>query len=117
MRDERGAFVQEAELELGPGTDPATVGGAVTTALCGHWEHEGACRWPHNNEIDVADGRATFRTLFIATSRDELEVRERIVRSLRDVPGWVLHRTEPRPVSPDDEPLARRLAAAPTLPG
>ena len=78
MPDERVAFVEEAELELGPGTDPAAVGGAVTTALCGHWEHEGACRWPHNNEIDVAGASATFRTLFIATSRSmKPEVRER----------------------------------------
>ena len=116
MPDERRAFVQEAELELGPGMDPTAVGGAVTTALCGHWEHEGACRWPHNNEIHVAGGRATFRTLFIATSRDELEVRERIVRSLRAGPGWALHRTEPRPASPAEQPLALRLAAAPSAP-
>jgi hypothetical protein len=28
--------------------DPAALGGAVTVGLCGHWEHEGACRWPHH---------------------------------------------------------------------
>jgi hypothetical protein len=117
MPDERLAFVEEAELMLDSGTDPAAVGAAATTALCDHWKHEGACRWPHNNEIDVAGGSATFRTLFIATSCDELEVRERIERSLQDGPGWVVRRTEPRPVSSAEEPLARRLAAAPTLPG
>jgi hypothetical protein len=20
----------------------------VTVALCGHWEHDGECRWPHH---------------------------------------------------------------------
>jgi hypothetical protein len=41
MADTRTAFVHEAHLELEPGTDPAAVGAAVTTALCGHWEQKG----------------------------------------------------------------------------
>lgn len=110
MSDERVAFVQEAELQLGHGTDPAAVGAAVTTALCGHWEHGGPCRWPHNNDIVVSDLDAKFRTLFVAPAPDEGEVRERIERSLRDGSGWVVHRTGPRPVSPAEAPLARRLA-------
>jgi len=103
------AFVHEAELQLERGTDPAAVGAAVTTALCGHWEHEGPCRWAHNNDIETSDEMANFRTLFVASADDEHEVRERIERALREAPGWVVFETRPRPLLPAEQPLARRL--------
>ena len=114
MTKAREAFVHEAELRLEAGTDPASLGAAVTTELCGHWEHEGACRWPHNNDIETVDAVARFRTLFVAPATDEDEVRERIDRSLRESAGWAVLRTQARPVSPEEQLLARRLAAAPT---
>ena len=112
MTNARVAFVHEAELQLLDGTDPASVGAAVTTALCGHWEHEGPCRWPHNNDIELSDSAANFRTLFVAPSTEEDDVRERIERSLREGVGWAVLRTQPRPLSPPEELLARRLATA-----
>ena len=41
-------FVHEAAIELADGADPRAPGGAITVALCGHWEHEPPCRWPHH---------------------------------------------------------------------
>ena len=79
----RQAFVQEAVLRLEDGIDPASVGAAVTTELCGHWEHPGPCHWPHNNAISGA----RFRTLFIAHPRDEGIVRERITHALAGAAG------------------------------
>jgi hypothetical protein len=114
MARERVAFVHEAELELGDGTDPAAVGAAVTAALCGHWEHDGPCRWPHNSRIELADSGANFRTLFLATSTDEMLVRELIERSLREETGWVVRRTRSRSVSRAEAPLAGRLATTPS---
>lgn len=111
MPDARLAFVHEAELRLESGTDPAAVGAAVTTALCGHWEHEGTCRWPHNNSTETSDSVAAFRTLFVASATDEDEVRTRIERGLRAGLGWVVLRTRVRPVLPHERPLARRLAS------
>jgi hypothetical protein len=114
MTDARVAFVHEAELQLHNGTDPAAVGAAVTTELCGHSEHEGPCRWPHNNDIELSDHFANFRTLFVAPSTEEDDVRERIERSLREGVGWAVLRTQSRPVSRPEEPLARRLATTPS---
>ena len=108
------AFVHEAELQLDGATDPASVGAAVTTALCGHWEHEGPCRWPHNNAIDAGRPIATFRTLFVAPEAEEAEVRERIEQSLRDDAGWAVVTTRSRLVLGDEQPLAARLALLPT---
>jgi hypothetical protein len=104
-------------LQLDGGTEPAAVGAAVTTALCGHWQHEGPCRWPHNNDIQLVDvAVASFRTLFVAPAIDEHQVRERIERSLREGVGWTVLRAGPRRVSAPEEPLARRLARTPSRP-
>jgi hypothetical protein len=110
MADKRLAFVHEAELQLEPGNDPAAVGATVTTALCGHWEHEGPCRWPHNNATDASGVGISFRTLFVAPAADEDEVRDRIERVLREATGWVVLETRKRSLGLRERPLARRLA-------
>lgn len=58
--------------------DPAAMGGAVTTALCGHWEHEPPCRWPHRTEVQALDGGWQVSVLFDAAAPDVDEVRRRI---------------------------------------
>jgi hypothetical protein len=113
MPSERKAFVHEADLVLGSETDPGAPGAAVTTALCGHWEHDGPCRWPHNNDIHASVGVAGFRTLFISSSGDEPEVRGRIERALRSGPGWSIERSGPREVKTSERPLALRLGQTP----
>jgi len=116
MAEPRIAFVYEADLQLEPGTDPAAVGAAVTTALCGHWEHDGPCRWPHNNATEPSDDGASFRTLFVAPATEENAVRQKIEHSLRAGHRWTVLGTRARPVAPSEEPLARRLAATPSQP-
>jgi hypothetical protein len=113
MTGGRVAFVHEAELAFAGGTDPATPGAAVTAALCGHWEHDGPCRWPHNNDLEVSGDSATFRTLFVAPAGDEGEIRARIDEALREGAGWSVVRTQRRPVAARERPLAARLAATP----
>jgi pyrimidine deaminase RibD-like protein len=106
------AYVHQAEVMLAESTDPAAVGAMVTVALCGHWQHEGPCRWPHNNQID---GRQ-FRTIFVATAEDEPEVRRRIRTALHGQPGWRILSDGGRDLAADEEELAARLAQAPRRP-
>jgi len=62
--------------------DPAAVGGAVTVALCGHWEHDGPCRWPHHTDT-VAEGDEWLATVRFDAPDDELDsVRSTITRVL-----------------------------------
>jgi hypothetical protein len=105
--------VHEAELRLENGVDPAVPGAAVTTGLCGHWEHDGPCRWPHNNDIRADDGSCVFRTVFVAAAAEERDVRERIDRVLRTTPEWSVLRSGARPVASDEEPLAANLLRTP----
>jgi hypothetical protein len=106
------AFVLEAEIALDD-CDPAAVGAAVTVELCGHWEHEGACRWPHNSAIETRGAPALFRTLFVADEREEPGVRERIVDSLRRADAWRVVSVRSRPVAEHERALAERLLSGP----
>ncbi len=105
----RQPWVHEAVVEIAADTDPRALGGAVTTALCGHWEHDGPCRWPHNNDLE---GR-TFRTLFVCEPADEPEVRARIRAALLEGAGWRVLSDRARPVTDAEWPLARNLMSVP----
>jgi len=62
--------------------DPAALGGAVTMALCGHWEHDGPCRWPHHTET-LADGDELVTTVRFDAAEEEVEsVRTTIIAAL-----------------------------------
>ena len=107
------AYVLEAEIDLSEGCDPRAVGAAVTVELCGHWEHEGPCTWPHNSAIDAERQPALFRTIYVADRDEEPQIRERIEQSLRAGGGWRVADVRPRAVAEDERELAERLAAGP----
>jgi hypothetical protein len=52
--------------------DAAALGGAVTVALCGHWEHEGDCRWPHHTSTQP-DGDTVVVTVRFDAPESEVE--------------------------------------------
>lgn len=113
MPPERDPFVYEAALHLVEGTDPGAPGAAVTVELCGHWEHEGGCRWPHNNELSDENGSTTIRTIFVAPPAEESEVRARIDAALRSASGWTVTASGARPLRSNEQALAARLADTP----
>ena len=114
----RQIFAHDASLRLAPGADPQAPGAAVTVEPCGHWEHEGPCRWPH---LTIAAGRSgdvlALRMLFGADAGDEAEVRLRVVRALRRggleggprPNGWELVAEQRAAVRPDESPVGQRL--------
>lgn len=64
---------------LDAGGDRRALGGAVTAALCGHWEHDGYCRWPHLTRTLERGGALVVDTEVTCEPADEDEVR-RLVR-------------------------------------
>jgi hypothetical protein len=110
---EARALVVDARIALGPGCDPAAVGAAVTVELCGHWDHDGPCRWPHNSAIETQREPASFRTLVVADGGEERELLARIEASLRRAEGWRVVLVGARPVAPEERQLAQQLLAAP----
>ena len=75
--------VLSADCVLEPGGDVRALGGAVTVALCGHWEHDGACRWPHLTVTEPGDdGVVRVRTTVTVGAAEEEEVRRRFREAL-----------------------------------
>ena len=107
------AYVVDAQLQLEDGVDSREVGAAVTVELCGHWDHPGPCRWPHNNEIEERREAASFRTVFVAEEQEEPAVRTRIEDALRGGDGWRVLSVSSREVAAGERALAGRLLAGP----
>jgi hypothetical protein len=80
--DQPTRFVHETLIDLAEGGDPRAPGGAITVALCGHWEHEPPCRWPHHSEMEPEDGGHLVRTVFTVEPGDEAVVRAKIADAL-----------------------------------
>lgn len=76
-------YVHEATVVLASGADPRAMGGAITVALCGTWDHEPPCRWPHHTDIVTAGDRHAVRTKFTVEPSDEPIVRQKIVAALK----------------------------------
>jgi hypothetical protein len=106
----RTSYVHEAALELDAGADPQAPGAAVTVALCGHWEHEGPCRWPHHTAWETrADGRQLVRTVFVVASDEADDVRSKIDAALRGADAWTVASSGPAPLDEGEIALASRL--------
>ena len=75
-------YVHGATVHLAEGADPRAVGGAITVALCGTWDHEPPCRWPHHTDITPDGDGHVVRTVFTVEPEEEPAVRQRIVQAL-----------------------------------
>ena len=117
----RTAYAHDAVVMLDPGGDSAAPGGAITVALCGHWDHEPPCPLaPHHTDaVPMDDRRIRLRVLFAADPHDEARVRSLIDEALasgrltgRDgrVTSWVLKSSAADDVRPDEADHAARLA-------
>jgi hypothetical protein len=79
----RQAYAHDAEAVLHAGGSPNALGGAITVALCGHWDHEPPCRLAPHYVAHAVDGETvTLRILFAAEPRDEQRVRALIGQAL-----------------------------------
>jgi hypothetical protein len=113
-------FAQDATLAMDPGADRRAPGAAVTTALCGHWEHEPPCPLaPHHTEAERVADEVRLRTLFAVEPDRENEVRERIAIALASgrlvgpdgrESRWRRRSDGPSAVRADEQDHARRLA-------
>ena len=79
----RTAYALEALLLMADGADDRAPGGAVTKALCGHWDHEPPCpEAPHHTRADRTGRELAVRVLFAVDPERESAVRERIEEAL-----------------------------------
>jgi len=118
----RAAYAHDAVVVLEPGGDSRAPGGAITVALCGHWDHEPPCPLaPHHTDASPAgDDALRLRVLFAADSADEERVRSLITEALSSgrltgpngrVTRWMVQSSAPGTVRPNESDHAARLVA------
>jgi hypothetical protein len=100
----------DVDLRLAPGTDPRAPGGAVTVALCGHWDHEGPCRWPHHSRIDDDSDPARLCTVAVVPTDEWDDVTARIETELRRDDRWTVLAFTARDIGPEEHTLAEHLS-------
>ena len=108
----REPFAIDAVLAMNADADadPRAPGGEVTVALCGHWEHEGACRWPHNSRLETDTDAARLRTVVVAPGDEHEEIARRVELGLRADGRWVVMQFATGVIAEDERELADRLA-------
>jgi hypothetical protein len=119
----RAAYAHDAVVVLDPEGDARALGGAITVAICGHWDHEPPCPLaPHHTDVTVTDDDTVrIRVLFAAERADEKRVRKLITQALRSghqagpdgrVTRWMVKSSGPSSVHPDEADHAARLVAS-----
>ena len=105
----RRAFAHDAVVAMNADADPAAPGGAITTALCGHWEHEPPCPLAPHHTAARRDGRndVVLRILFATEPDREREVRMLINQALGA--QWEVRRSGAGVVQPAERAHADRL--------
>ena len=71
----------KCKLKLGFDSDSKGPGGAVTTALCGDWDHEGGCKWPHYCSITQTDEGSHLLVVSFDSDSKDLEIVTSRIRS------------------------------------
>jgi hypothetical protein len=66
-------FTHDAVVELCEG-DTRAIGGAITIALCGHWDHPGPCRWPHLTTVEASGRTLSVSVAYSCPDEERVEV-------------------------------------------
>ena len=113
----RSHYAHQATVTMVEAADPAAIGGAVTVALCGHWEHEPPCPLaPHFTRVDRVGDTISVRILFATEPDHEREVRELIDEALRsgsldgESATWTLASSGAAEIAADERDHAQRLS-------
>ncbi|MDT7739445.1 MAG: hypothetical protein QOK09_2814, partial [Mycobacterium sp.] len=79
----REAFVHDAVVAMQPGASFEALGGAITIALCGSWDHPPPCPLASHYVTNLPVGETVaLRVLFATEPANELHVRSLIGETL-----------------------------------
>src|ERR1700722_2245026 len=117
----RKAFAHDAVVAMQQDDSPNALGGAITQALCGGWDHLPPCPLAPHYVTNVPEGETvTLRVVFATEPLNEQRVRSLIGEALaaggltvpaRGVAPWQLRSDSPGRVRADEKGLAADLIA------
>lgn len=80
----REPFAHQVVVEMDTRGDVRALGGAVSKAVCGAWDHPGPCPLaPHHTAVSQEGERITVRVLFATEPENEARVRQLITEALQ----------------------------------
>jgi hypothetical protein len=117
----RRAYAHDAVVAMQPDGSPNAIGGAITAALCGHWDHTPPCPLAPHYVTALPDGETVaVRILFATEPSNERRVRSLIAEALAaghltgpegGVTTWQLSSDEASTVRRDEQDHAAGLVA------
>jgi hypothetical protein len=117
----REAFVHDAVVTMRSGGSPNALGGAITLALCGSWDHPPPCSLAPHYVTNTSTGETVMlRVLFATEPVNEQRVRSLIGEALATgqlavpdggVATWQLRSAAPGSIRADEEEMADHLIA------
>ncbi|MFZ1161818.1 hypothetical protein [Mycobacterium sp.] len=117
----RKAFAHDALVAMRHNDSPDALGGAITKALCGGWDHQPPCPLAPHYVTNVPAGETvTLRVVFATEPANEQRVRALIDEALATgeltvpdggVAHWELRSASPGTIRSDEEDLAADLIA------
>jgi hypothetical protein len=117
----RQAYAHDAVVAMQPDGSPNALGGAITVALCGHWDHPGPCPLAPHYVTARPDGEiVSVRILFATEPANERRVRSLIGEALATgqligpdggLATWQLSSDAASTVRPDEQHHAAGLVA------
>jgi hypothetical protein len=117
----RQAYAHDAVVAMQPDRSPNAIGGAITVALCGHWDHTPPCPLAPHYVTALPDGETVaVRILFATEPSNERRVRALIGQALATghltgpeggVTTWQLSSDAASTVRPDEQDHAAGLVA------
>ncbi len=112
----RRAFAHDAVVAMQPGGDSNALGGAITLALCGSWDHPPPCALaPHYVSKTSTGETVALRVLFATEPVNEHRVRMLIGEALAtgrlQGASWELQSESVGEVRADEEDHAAHLIA------
>jgi hypothetical protein len=117
----RKAFAHDAVVAMQDDDSPNALGGAITMALCGGWDHSPPCPLAPHYVSNTAEGETvTLRVVFATEPSNERRVRDLIGEALAagqltvpdgGVAHWELRSASPGSLRADEEDLAAGLIA------
>jgi hypothetical protein len=116
----RRPYAHDAVVVLDPDGDKNAPGGAVTVALCGHWDHQPPCPLaPHHTAATPAGDSVEVRVLFATEPANERRVRSLIGGALAGgsqtgpdgrTTTWSLRSSAAAELRPEEAEHAEKLA-------